>query len=309
MKIRNNSIVCAVLVGVFTIIMLSFLNWRLTSVHDDYMHLKEVKAGKTMTAAEYEGMTRTVQDNKEMMDAQLARQYENITELERSMELYVKESVLSSISHNCLDCGTTFDNFYVTKEGSIKSDYSVQIKGTFPNIVNFVDKLCKDNAGISVGEFSLRQDYDIEYLTRFFDKSNALIWYNGSIGGLPSLQQVEEAEKQAKQLSEEQTNKAIAKLYEELAQLQEEIAEAKGRLEQYKNQYEISGDLIVSSNGETLRYRIIKTENQIATLQQTILMKEAELSKLETKNNLITYTRALPTSDKVKYVLTLTFRV
>lgn len=134
-----------------------------------------------VSSSDYTEDIEKLEIRREELVNEINQQTNQINSMEESMAFLMKEEIFLKVSEAIADTGATFDNFYVTMEGSIKNDYSLQVKGNIYQINKFIENLFVGTPGISIGEFSIRENDDADFLIRFFDDSNALMWYDGSI--------------------------------------------------------------------------------------------------------------------------------
>lgn len=145
----------------------------------------KLKNELSISPEDYKSMVKDLETERDSLYEQINRQTDSITSMEDNMAFLLKEDILVKVSDAVEDTGAYFDNFYVTFEGSIKNDYSVQVEGNIYQINKFIENLFIGTPGISIGEFSMREKDDSSFLVRYFDESNALMWYDGSIYNAP----------------------------------------------------------------------------------------------------------------------------
>lgn len=163
----------------------------------------ELKNELSISPIDYNNMTTTLEEERDSLVEQINRQTDTINNVESSMAFLMKEDILNKISNAVKNTGAEFDNFYVTFEGSIKNDYSVQVKGNIYQINQFIENLFVGTPGISIGEFSIREDDTANFLSRYFDNSDALMWYDGSIYKSKNTQKTEISEEEIEEVKRE----------------------------------------------------------------------------------------------------------
>lgn len=151
------------------------------TIIDQFSTKKELEIELEISPDDYKDMITNLNTERDTLYEKINRQTDSIASIESNMAFLLKEDILNKIAAAIKDTGASFDNFYVTFEGSIKNDYSVQVKGNIYQINEFIENLFIDTPGISIGEFSIRENEDANFLLRYFDDSNALMWYDGSI--------------------------------------------------------------------------------------------------------------------------------
>lgn len=163
----------------------------------------ELKNELSISPIDYNNMTTTLEEERDSLVEQINRQTDTINNVESSMAFLMKEDILNKISNAVKNTRAEFDNFYVTFEGSIKNDYSVQVKGNIYQINQFIENLFVGTPGISIGEFSIREDDTANFLSRYFDNSDALMWYDGSIYKSKNTQKTEISEEEIEEVKRE----------------------------------------------------------------------------------------------------------
>lgn len=163
----------------------------------------ELKDELSISPVDYKNMTATLEEERNSLVEQINRQTDTINNVESTMAFLMKEDILNKISNAVKNTGAEFDNFYVTFEGSIKNDYSVQVKGNIYQINQFIENLFVGTPGISIGEFSIREDDTANFLSRYFDNNDALMWYDGSIYKSKNTQKAEISEEEIEEVKKE----------------------------------------------------------------------------------------------------------
>lgn len=134
----------------------------------------------SITGEDYQQMTAGMRDQETELNRQIEEQQSQIRDMEGTLTLHQKEEVLDKVATSAEARHLAFEKFYVTAEGNMRTDYSVEVTGKLTNINEFIQDVCADN-NISIGEFSIRENNDFSYLNRFFDSANALSWYENQI--------------------------------------------------------------------------------------------------------------------------------
>lgn len=140
-----------------------------------------LKTELSISPEDYREMVKDLEQERDKYYEQINRQSDSIATIEDTMAFLLKEDILNKVSDAIKDTGASFDNFYVTFEGAIKNDYSIQVKGNIYQINQFIENMFIGTPGISIGEFSIRENETTSYLSRYFDESNALMWYDGTL--------------------------------------------------------------------------------------------------------------------------------
>lgn len=144
----------------------------------------DIQKSLNISNNDYASLIEKLNTEKEDLLSIIDTQYTQINAMESESITLTKEEVLQRIGSAVGDTGATFSNFYVTNEGELKSDYSVEIQGNIYQITEFVQNLSLNSPVISFGNFSIRENMDSSFLTRYFDDSNLLSWFDGSIYGV-----------------------------------------------------------------------------------------------------------------------------
>lgn len=208
---RANFLLTCIVILLMAILGVKVFDYKIEPLLDQYHERSKVYAELKVSPKEYETLLHNLEDEKSELTDKINRQTEQIQVIESSMAFLMKEDVFKKVSQAVEGTGASFDNFYVTNEGTIKNDYSVQVKGDVYQINKFIQNICTDSPGISIGEFSIRENEEANFLSRYFDDSNALMWYDGTIYNAGKIE-IDQADTGATSEISEQAKKLATRL-------------------------------------------------------------------------------------------------
>lgn len=195
------------------------------------------------------------------------------------------------------DNGTVVEKFYTFDEPDI---YTIQIKGIFKDINNTFKEFNKEikNNEISIGNISLRQDYDAYNLKRDFDGKSMLEWYNNKIvnamGDVIDLSDLIEENNENKDVDVDYTLMTLDDVKLNTEAINREVTASNKRIDEEISEllieYGKQKDIITKSEyEEEIKEELIETIDikHETTKQNLIDKKEKEKADIEKKYNRI----------------------
>lgn len=146
-------------------------NTNQSDMEAEYTKLEEQKLGLQESLAE-----------RKKSEADLSREYTEIRGSNDFQENIDSSKVYSLITDNAKTTNVKVEKFTVYKDIQNLTDdtYTISVKGSLVNISGMLNTLMYElsDYNVSVGNLSIRQDYDIYNLQRPFDSNSLLYWYD-----------------------------------------------------------------------------------------------------------------------------------
>lgn len=156
----------------------AYVEYDLAKQYNDEIYVEKQKQYKEQIVALENKLLELEDTEKEEINKQ--KEIIDAVEVTTEYETITAEGLYDIAVKSAKDNGTSVERFYTFNEDNI---YTIQIKGLFRDLNTTINDFQKtvENNNVSIGNMSIRQDYDAYNLEREFDDKSMLNWYNNEI--------------------------------------------------------------------------------------------------------------------------------